>query len=140
MMKMFLNTGALSITIGEIEQNTNLTKSKGKTKRNHMENTTTNINTGGRVQQEPSTVAGRGRKKRQTQNTNNKTSGNHLNNVMGKNHIPDRQQRNGAGQMEEKKDRTQGGSSSMTDRQPTGETGTKQTVIQERQIQKRKKT
>ncbi|KAL3848182.1 hypothetical protein ACJMK2_019056 [Sinanodonta woodiana] len=48
-------TGAQSITIGEIVQNTNLTKSKGNGKRH--QNTTAIINTGGRVQQEPLTVA-----------------------------------------------------------------------------------
>ncbi|KAL3876378.1 hypothetical protein ACJMK2_034230 [Sinanodonta woodiana] len=95
-------TGVKSITVGEIEQNTNLTKSKGTNKRNPMENTTTNINTNSQVQKEPLTITGKGRKKRQTQNTNNKTSGNHLNNVMGNNHtqngenkIPDKQQKNG---------------------------------------------
>ncbi|KAL3870069.1 hypothetical protein ACJMK2_042685, partial [Sinanodonta woodiana] len=72
-------------------------------KRHQMENTTTNIITGGRLQQEPLTVASKAKKKRQTPNTNNKTSGKNQT-QNGKNKVPDGQQRNGDGQMEKRPD------------------------------------
>ncbi|KAL3864764.1 hypothetical protein ACJMK2_006420, partial [Sinanodonta woodiana] len=91
-----------------------------------MENTTTNINTGGRVQLEPLTVASKGREKGKPQIQTTK----HQEKIrprMGKIRFQMDSKGMEPGRWKRKKDRTQGGSSSTIDRQPTGETETKQT-------------